>query len=158
MKKVSALVFAAALAAASAAQAAADTAVEAPIRAMLAAFNRGDVAAAKATHIAAPMILDEPTAPFTWSGPTAFDDWVAALGRSEAAAGKTGGTVALGAVTRESVEGDRAYVVLPSTYSFQQRGHAMRETGTMTFALVRQPAGWKIAAWAWTSPVAVPVR
>ena len=157
MKKPGVLAFAAALAVTSAAHAAADTAVEAPIRAMLNAFNKGDVAAAKATHIAAPTILDEPTAPYTWSGPTAFDDWLAALGRSEAAAGKSGGTVALGAVTRESVEGDRAYVVMPSTYTFQQHNQRMRETGTMTFALIRQPSGWKIAAWTWTSPEAVPM-
>lgn len=133
----------------------ADPAVEAPIRAMEAGFNTGDIAKAKAAHVAAPTILDEPTAPYVWSGATAFDDWVAALGRSEAAAGKTGGKVALGAPIRESVEGDRAYVITPSTYTFQQHGHTMRETGTITFALVRQTAGWKIAAWTWTSPEAV---
>ena len=138
--------------------AAADPTVEAPIRAMVSAFNAGDIAAAKATHVAAPMILDEPTAPFAWSGPTAFDDWVAALGKSEADAGKTGGKVALGAVTRETVVGDRAYVVAPSTYTFQQKGRTMRETGTMTFALVRQGADWKINAWTWSSPEAVPVN
>lgn len=148
---------AAALTAASAAPAA-DPAVEAPIRAMLAAFNKGDVAAAKATHVAAPMILDEPTAPFAWGGPTAFDDWIAALGKSEADAGKTGGRVALGAAIRESVMGDHAYVVMPSTYTFQQQGRTMRETGTMTFALVKQGADWKIQAWTWSSPEAVPVK
>lgn len=137
---------------------AADTAIEAPIRAMVVAFNAGDVAAAKATHVAAPMILDEPTAPFAWSGPTAFDDWIAALGKSEADAGKTGGRVALGPVTRESVMGDRAYVLVPSTYTFRQKGRTLRETGTMTFALVRQAADWKIQAWTWSSPEAVPVR
>ncbi len=137
---------------------AADMAVEAPIRAMLAAFNTGDVAAAKATHVASPMILDEPTAPFVWAGPTAFDDWLAALARSEADAGKTGGRVALGKAIRESVMGDRAYVVVPSTYTFQQKGRTMRETGTMTFALVRPGVDWKIQAWTWSSPEAVPVK
>jgi len=132
-------------------------AVEAPIRTMVEAFNTGDVARAKSVHVAAPMILDEPTAPFAWGGATAFDEWLAALGRSEAASGKTGGKVALGAATRTSVMGDHAYVVVPSTYSFQQGGRAMRETGTMTFALVRQGADWKIQAWTWTSPEAVPV-
>ena len=33
----------------------------------------------------------------------------------------------------------------------------MREAGTMTFALVKQSATWKIQAWAWSSPEAVPV-
>jgi hypothetical protein len=104
------------------------------------------------------MIVDEPTAPFAWSGPTAFDDWLAALGKSETAAGITGGKVALGSVTRETVMGDRAYVVVPSTYTFQQSKRTMRETGTMTFALVKQAAGWRIQAWTWSSPEAVPVK
>jgi ketosteroid isomerase-like protein len=137
---------------------ASDRAVEAPIRTMVLAFNKGDVALAKSTHVADPMILDEPTAPFAWSGPKAFEDWIAALGQSEAKAGKTGGKVALGAVTRASVMGDHAYVVVPSTYTFQQAGRTMRETGTMTFALVKQSAEWKIQAWTWTSPEAVPVK
>ena len=158
MRAIWTLGAAAMVAVAAPAAAAIDPAVEAPIRAMMAAFNAGDVAAAKATHIAAPTILDEPTAPYTWSGPIAFDDWIAALGRSEAAAGKTDGKVALGPLTRESVMGDRAYVVVPSTYTFQQHGHTMRETGTMTFALAKEAAGWKIAAWTWTSPEAVRVR
>jgi len=137
---------------------AADRAVDAPIRTMVLAFNRGDIALAKSTHVDAPMIVDEPTAPFAWSGPSAFDDWVSALGKSEAKAGKTGGKVALGPITRESVIGNNAYVVVPSTYTFQQAGRKMRETGTMTFALVKQSADWKIQAWTWTSPEARPVE
>lgn len=137
---------------------AADNAVEAPIRTMIIAFNKGDVALAKSTHVTEPMILDEPTAPFAWSGPKAFDDWLAALSSSEAKAGKTGGKVALGPFIRASVMGDRAYVVVPSTYTFQQAKRRMRETGTMTFALVKQAANWKIQAWAWTSPEALPVK
>lgn len=137
---------------------AADALVEAPIQTMIAAFNKGDAPLAKSTHVAAPMILDEPTAPFAWSGATAFDDWLAALGRSETESGKTGGKVALGRVVRETVMGDYAYVIFPSTYTFQQSGRAMRETGTMTFALVKQSGSWKIQAWTWTSPVAVAIK
>jgi ketosteroid isomerase-like protein len=136
----------------------ADAAVEAPIRTMVAAFNKGDVALAKTTHVAAPMIVDEPIAPFAWGGLTAFDDWIAALGKSEAAEGKSGGVVAIGAVTRETVMGDHAYVIFPSTYTFQQKGKTMRETGSMTFALVKQGAGWKISAWTWSSPEAVLIK
>jgi hypothetical protein len=137
---------------------ASNRAVEAPIRTMIAAFNTGDVALAKSTHVAAPMILDEPTAPYAWSGATAFDDWIAALGKSEATAGKTGGKVALGPAVRESVMGNHAYVIVPSTYTFQQKGRAMRETGTVTFALIKESTDWKIQGWTWTSPEAVPVK
>jgi hypothetical protein len=131
-------------------------AVEAPIRQMEAAFNKGDAKAAKAAHINAPTIVDE-VAPYLWSGPKAFDTWLGDLSKSEAAEGKTGGIVALGTPIRESIKGDKAYVVTPSTYTFKQKGKMMRETGTMTFALVSTKAGWKIQAWTWSSPEATPV-
>lgn len=136
----------------------ADDAVQAPIRAMVKGFNGGDVALARSAHVAAPIILDEPIAPFIWSGPKAFDTWLAALMKSEKAAGKTDGQVAVGPALRENIDGDTAYVVTPSTYTFRQGGRTMRETGTLTFALVRQGAEWKIAAWTWSSPAAVAVN
>ena len=147
--------FAAIVALAAGAPALASPAVEAPIRAMERAFNAGDLAKAKATHVAAPSILDEVAAPFVWTGPTAFDDWIAVLGRTETARGRSGGHVTFGPVTRETVEGDRAYVFMDSRYTFQQDQRTMTEIGTITFALIREGEAWKIQAWAWTSEAAV---
>lgn len=132
-------------------------AVEAPIHQMIAGFNKGDIKAAKATHVASPMIMDE-VAPYAWSGPNAFDSWLSALTKAEAAEGKTDGKVGIGAAVRETIVGDRAYVVTPSTYTFKQKGQTMREAGTFTFALAKGKAGWKIQAWTWTSPEAAPVK
>ena len=136
---------------------AASPAVEAPIHQMIASFNKGDIKAAKATHVASPMIMDE-VAPYAWSGPKAFDSWSSALTKAEAAEGKTGGKVAIGAPIRETIVGDRAYVVTPSTYTFKQKGQTMREAGTMTIVLIKGKAGWKIQAWTWTSPEAAPLK
>lgn len=141
-----------------AAPALADDAVRAPIQAMEAAFNKGDIAAAKATHVAAPSILDEVAAPFIWSGPTAFDDWIATLGRTEEIRGRSGGQVTIGAPTRETIDGDSAYVIVPSRYAFLQKGVKMEEIGTMTFALTKVGTAWKIQAWSWSSPAATPVK
>jgi hypothetical protein len=135
-----------------------EAAVEKPILEMEAAFNKGDAAAAKATHVAMPAIVDEVVAPFVWTGTGAFDRWLAALGKAEAAEGKTGGVVKLGAPIRETVQGASAYVVTPSTYSFRQRGRTMRETGTITFVLAKLGPAWKIQAWTWTSPEAAVVK
>lgn len=135
-----------------------ETTVEAPINRMVAAFNKGDIGAARATHVASPAIIDEVGAPFVWSGPNAFDAWIGALSKAEAAAGKSDGSVAIGPPTRESVSGDHAYVIVPSTYTFKQRGKTMREVGTMTFALIRNAQEWLIAGWTWTSPEAAPVQ
>ncbi len=134
-----------------------DAGVETVIHQFNDAFNKGDVAAARALHVAAPIIADEP-APHLWSGPKAFDNWLADLGKEEAAQGKTEGTVAIGAPTREVVSGDRAYVIVPSTYTFKQKGKTLREVAQMTFVLAKEPSGWKIAAWTWTGPEGTPVN
>jgi len=134
-----------------------DAGVEFTVRQFADAFNKGDMKAAKALHVAAPGITDE-FAPYHWSGTKAFDDWGADLGKAEAAEGKSGGKVTIGAPTRENVSGDRAYVVAPSTYTYQQKGATMRETAQFTFAMVKDASGWKIASWTWTGPEAKPVR
>ena len=81
-----------------------DAAVEAPVRQFVAAINAGDVKAAEATHIAAPIISDE-VAPYLWSGPKALDRWFADLDASEKAEGVTGDVVAIGTPMRELVHG-----------------------------------------------------
>jgi ketosteroid isomerase-like protein len=133
-----------------------DAAVEAPIHQFIDGVSKGDMASVKAAHVASPVIVDN-IAPHIWTGPEAFDTFIATLVATEAAAGKTGSVLAIGDVVTETVSGDSAYVVVPSTYTYRQNGRTMRETGTITFVLVKQDAVWKIASWVWTSPDAVPV-
>ena len=156
MKPIFALIAAGFLLTAGAAHAG-DSAVEKPIRQMMDGFNKGDIKSVKAAHVASPSITDE-THPFFWTGPKAFDTWVAQLTKNEAAEGKTDGVVWFGDPIRESVEGDHAYVFTPCTYTFKQKGKTLRETGTITFVLVKQKAAWKIASWTWTSPEGQPVK
>ena len=134
-----------------------DNAVEAPILQFIAAFNHGDLKAAKAAHVASPSIADE-VAPYHWNGPRAFDSWVADLTRSETVEGKTDGQVTMLPVTRELVSGGHAYVTVPSTYTFKQHGKTMHEVSQMTYILARGKAGWKIESWTWTGPEASPVK
>ena len=134
-----------------------DAALEATIRQFADAFNKGDMKAAKALHVAAPTLIDE-VPPHLWRGPKAFDNWGADLAKSEAAEGKSGGQVTIGAPTREIVSGDHAYAVAPTTYTFQQKGRTMRETAQFTFILNKEASGWKIASWTWTSPDPKPVH
>ena len=131
--------------------------VSATINKFAVAFNKGDMKAAKALHTAAPTIIDE-VPPHFWSGANAFDSWGADLAKSEAAEGKSGGQVMIGGPTREEISGDHAYVVAPSTYTFRQKGRAMRETAQITFVLAKDAGAWKIASWTWTGPQAKPVK
>ena len=73
---------------------ASDAGVESTIAAFGAAFNKGDIAASKATMVPAPMITDE-VATYGWRGRAAFATWLADLGKSDAAEGKIGGVVAM---------------------------------------------------------------
>ena len=130
-----------------------NVAVEAPIRRMMEAFNKGDIAAVKAEHVASPTIIDN-VAPFAWSGPKAFDQWLADLGKAEAAQGKSDGAVTFAPVVDEVVRGNRAYVVTRSTYTYKQKGRTMREAGYTAFVLVKAGAGWKVESWSWASPSA----
>ena len=131
--------------------------VEAPIRVFIDAFNKGDVKAASATHLASVSIIDE-VPPYMWRGPKAFAGWVADLSQNDKVAGITSEMVTLGEVQRELVTGSTAYVIVGATYSFNQKGVAMHEPAQMTFALKKSAAGWKIAGWTWTGPDPTPAK
>lgn len=115
MKPTFILLAACAMVSATAARAG-DSAISAPIKAMTAAFNKGDIAAVKAQHVAQPTIIDN-VAPFIWSGPGGFDAWINDLGKAEAAEGKSDGIVFFGEPVDEVVSGDRAFVVAPCSYT-----------------------------------------
>ncbi len=138
--------------------AAQDAAVEAPIKTFLDSFNKGDVASAMATHISTGATIVDEVAPFVWSGAKSFTDWGASYDVDAKAKGITEPGVSIGTPTRELVAGNNAYVIVPSVYTFKQKGVAMREAAQMTFALVKTAGGWRIAAWTWTGPDPVPVK
>ena len=128
-----------------------DAAVEAPIQQFVDAFNKGDSAGALAAMAPRVSIIDE-VAPFQWRGPDAFARWGAALEADSKAKGNTEQAVTIGAPTREIVSGSNAYVIVPATYSFKQKGVKMAEVAQMTFSLLKGDSGWKITGWTWTGP------
>ena len=130
-----------------------DPQVVAPINAFVEAFNKGDVAGAAATHAAGAdlVILDE-IPPFLWRGAKAVEAWAGDLESDAKRRGITEPHVALGKATRIESDGTGAYVIVPSVYTFKEKGVAMREAAQMTFALKKGPAGWLIHGWTWTGP------
>jgi ketosteroid isomerase-like protein len=132
-----------------------DPQVMAPITRFLEAFNKGDAAGAAATHAAdADLAIIDEVPPFSWRGAQAFKTWAADLERDETKRGVTDQKVSLGAATRVETDGTAAYVVVPSVYTFKQKGVAMRETAQMTFTLKKGADGWLIHGWTWTGPKA----
>ncbi len=132
-----------------------DPAVVAPINAFLAAFNKGDIAAAAATHAAgADLVIIDEAPPYAWHGPKAFQSWLTDLGAADAKAGVSNQQVAISAPTRVETTGTAAYVIVPAVYTFKEKGVAMREAAQMTFFLKKGATGWLIHGWTWTGPKA----
>ena len=130
--------------------------ITAPIATFVAAFDKGDIKAAEATHDGANLTIVDEVAPYSWKGPHAFGDWVRDLLADDAKAGVSDESVAISAPTRIEADGDTAYAVVPAVYSFKDHGAPMHEPAQMTFALHKGADGWKITAWTWTGPRATP--
>lgn len=144
--------------AAAASAATPDAQLTAPIEKFVDSFNKGDMAAAAATHAAAAdlAIIDE-VSPYLWRGPQAFQAWSADLDSDAKKRGITDQIVTISAPTRKETNGDHAYVVVPAVYTYKEGGVAMREPAQFTFALKKGAAGWLIHGWTWTGPKPQPV-
>jgi ketosteroid isomerase-like protein len=152
------MVGAACLALCAATAGAADEKPFATVQKFIDSFNKGDAAAAAATHSAtADLSIVDEVAPYQWSGPQAFQAWATALEADSKKNGITDQSVLISAPTRELVSGDRAYLIVPSVYSFKQAGKPMSEKAQMTVSLRKGSSGWLIYGWTWTGPDPKPV-
>lgn len=131
--------------------------VNAPIRQLIDGFNNGDTKSANAAYAAGDITIIDEFAPHCWSGAHAPQQWAADFEKHAQATGVSDGVVKYGAPTRSEVEGDAAYVIIPTTYLYKERGQALTEEGQMTFVLRAEAGVWKIAAWTWSGVKPHPV-
>ena len=66
---------------------------------------------------------------FIWTGPDAAHQWADAYDKHAQATGVTDGRVTYRQPTRTEVEGDVAYVVMPTLYLYKEHGRELREEG-----------------------------
>ena len=86
-----------------------DPELTAPITKFVAAFNKGDMAGAAATHAAdADLVIIDEVAPFVWRGEQALKTWAAALDADSKKHGMTNQKVTLSAATRGSARASTA--------------------------------------------------
>jgi ketosteroid isomerase-like protein len=112
-------------------------------------FNKGD-AQVMAAVFAVPAFILDGMAPHVWHGPTAAQDWYRDVLVEGEQHGASGYLVTLGEPLHNNVTGDSAYVVVPTTMTFQVHGRQVEQTGAVfTVALRKLAEGWRIAAWAW---------
>jgi ketosteroid isomerase-like protein len=126
------------------------TDVMAPVHQFIDGFNKGDIKTALAACADQTSIIDE-IPPHEWHGAGACSNWANDFAADAKKNGITDGVVTLGKARHVDVTGDRAYVVVPANYTYKQKGKAMKETGsTLTLALQKEAAGWRVVAWTWT--------
>jgi ketosteroid isomerase-like protein len=132
--------------------------VAAPIRQFIDGFNKGDTALAYATYAKGNIAIMDEFAPHHWTGPHAAQDWAAAYDKHAQATGVTEGRVTYCAPTRTEIEGDLAYVVIPTEYLYKEHGKAMDEKGQITAVLHKEDGAWKIRAWTWSGEKPNPAK
>src|SRR5271166_5646344 len=106
------------------------------------AFNRGDLKGFAALCTSPATVLDD-FPPHTWSGPTACTDWANALSAGFKKNDVTNATVIFGTPWHVDVTGNVAYVVVPATLTYNQKGKPVKETGSIFTIVLRKTAtGW----------------
>ncbi len=124
--------------------------VTVPIHQFIDGFNGGDVKSAYAAYATGDIVIVDEFAPHRWIGPSAPQQWAADYDKHAQATGVSDGTVKYGAPTRTEIEGEVAYVIVPTIYLYKQHGNPLVEEGQMTFVLHEEAGNWKISGWTWS--------
>jgi ketosteroid isomerase-like protein len=124
--------------------------VMAPIHQFLDSANRGDTKTALAACASPASVIDE-FPPHEWQGANACANWFTDFDSYNKKSDVTDPVAKVGKPHHVDITGDRAYVVLPATYTYKQNGKTVTErNSTMTVALQKAPTGWLITGWAWS--------
>jgi ketosteroid isomerase-like protein len=124
--------------------------VSAPVRQFIDGFNTGNVQAAFAAYASGAITIVDEFAPHIWTGPDAARQWADAYDKHAQATGVSEGKVTYGKPRRMEIEGDVAYVILPTVYLYKEHGKSLQEEGQITAVLNHEAGGWKIRSWTWS--------
>jgi len=113
------------------------------------ALNKGDLKAAAATCAEQTSIIDD-FAPHEWHGAGACGNWANDFVAFTKQNGISEARVTLTKARHADVTGDRAYVVVPATFSYKMKGKSVKEKGGLTASLQKAAAGWRMTGWTWT--------
>lgn len=113
-------------------------------------FNAGDIKAWVAAQEDNTLIVDE-FGPHVWSGAGSAQRWLDDYAKDAQANKITGSRVDYGKPLQATSDGKTAYIVLPTTYSFVEKGTKMSEPSSITFVVNRDGNGWKVASWTYSA-------
>lgn len=119
----------------------------ASVRKFFDSFNKGEVKTAVAMcKVQSPVIDEFP--PYAWPS---CAEWSAAFAAFAKKKGMTNSMVKMSDPKDVEVNGNRAYVVVPVTFSYQQGSKNVKEPdATFTAALERIGKTWLIRSWTWS--------
>src|SRR5262249_40406808 len=99
-------------------------------------------------------IIDE-FPPYAWSGSGTCSQWGKDYDADAKKNGVTDPSVWFGAAKHLEITGDRAYVVLPASYSYKHKTKPLKKAGgTLTISLQNTGNNWRITAWTWSRGLA----
>ena len=126
------------------------TDVMVPVHQFVDSLNKGDTKTALAACASPTSIIDE-FPPYQWAGATGCADWANAFDSYNKKYGITDPIATVRKPRQVDITGDRAYLVLPATYTFKRNGNKVTESGaTMTVSLQKVADGWRMTGWAWS--------
>ena len=116
----------------------------------VASFNKGDMKTWEALCTSPASIVSN-IAPYQYYGPTACTDWWNSHAAYDKKNRVTDEVATLGTPWHLEVTGDRAYASIPSSFSYKQKGKAIKTSGNvLTIALQKTSTGWLMTGWSWS--------
>ncbi len=122
-------------------------AVLAPIVDMVAAANQGQPLPPQLFTSDAVIVDEFP--PFKWEGEGAQNRWYGDFGKVMKKMSMTNPHIILAKAQFFEVVGNRAYVVIPSTFSYTAKDKPQTERGAFTFTLAQSGDRWQISSEIW---------
>lgn len=112
-------------------------------------FNTGDIKMASVWCADETSIIDD-LPPHEWHGAGACSRWMGDALEFFKKTGLTDVKSTLGKPRHVDVAGDLAYVVVPATLTYKDKGKPSRDKpATVTMSLKTTASGWRITGWAW---------
>jgi hypothetical protein len=112
-------------------------------------WNDADTAKSVAACAADASVMDD-IPPFEWHGAGACANWAKDYDAFTQKNGMTDVVGTIGKPLQIIIAADRAYAIVPATFSFTKDGRQVKNIATATFALQKTAAGWRITGWTWT--------
>ena len=124
------------------------TAVSQAIAAFVTAANKGDAPGMTAAFADAPtVVLNVP--PYRWNGAGAIKHFAADVAHARTAQGATDVFLTVNPNKAMFLGGSHAYVSVPATYAYKQKGRPVTEDGVLVFVLDKIGGTWKITSLTW---------